>query len=510
MHTLTENPREEQHDHAGRSLFSETYVPQTMPGILGTFDLIALYIMAVFWISNVTGVVTGGAAAFTYWLVCALAFFVPCAVVTAQLGVLFPYEGSIYNWTDKALGGFWSFFVGLCAWLAGVLSLVSAADVFVNCLQTLNPSWLVPAWQQGFVIIAVTLFAGVVSLQRARMVQHVINVTAICTGLTVLLIGLAAVIWLLTGHPSATNFGNPSGWSISLDPQTGNVRLLGTVTLALLGATMPLNMGGEIKTEDGKGMRRVITRHLLWGSALVLVGYLVMTFAVLAVEGQNAAFSAPNPIALLVGTVQTVFGRLAGDLTMIGIMLFFVVVAIFENGISARLLMVAGIDGRLPARIARLNRNRTPATAILFQTAIAVLFTAVLFFMIPSITSLANPQNLTTEVYTITAASLLLVWAVSFIFPFVDVVVLAVRFPHAFRFRRLVPQPVLWVCCLLGPLVCATTIVDTLIYSWIPGLIPNSQWWYLVGGLTLICLVICAIGSIFATSEASWEGWRKL
>jgi len=489
-------------DRGFRSLPSETYVPQTMPAVLGTFDMVALFVMAVFWISNVTGIATGGAAACTYWLLCTLAFFVPCILVITQLGILFPHEGSLYNWTDKALGRFWSFFVGLCAWLPGVLSLVSAADVIVNCLQTLNPTWLPQAWQQGMVIIGVTLLAGVISLQRTRTVQHLINATVMLTGLAVLLIAGAAAVWLLSGHTSTTNFRDPTGWIISWNPQTGNLPLLGTVTLALLGATMPLNMAGEITH------RKVIPRHLLWGSLLVLAGYLLTTLAVLVVAGQTAALNAPNPIVLLTGTVETVLGKGAANLTMVCLMLFFLVVAVFENVISARLLMVAGIDRRLPTRLARLNRQRVPANALLFQTALAVVYTAVVFFVVPLFTFLGNAHYLTTAVYTVTAASLLLIWAFSFIFPFVDLMVLALRFPQFVHTHRVLPLPVLLACCVVGPVICVATIAETLVSSWLPALISNGQWWLLVGGLTLVCLILCAVGSMLASSEAAWESWN--
>jgi hypothetical protein len=48
-----------------RPLYSELYVPRTMPQILSTFDLTVLVAMAWVWISNVTGTVLGGASEFT-------------------------------------------------------------------------------------------------------------------------------------------------------------------------------------------------------------------------------------------------------------------------------------------------------------------------------------------------------------------------------------------------------------------------------------------------------------
>jgi amino acid transporter len=495
-------------------LYSEDYVPRALPRYLRTRDMIALYVMAVFWISNVTGVSTGGTAAFTYWLICSVAFFVPCALVSAQLGVMFPNEGSLYNWTYKAFGKRgWGFFIGLCAWLPGVLSLVSAADVVVNCIQTLNPNWLGAAWQQGAVIIFITLFCGYVSLQRARTVQNIINVTAAVTVSVVLLIGLAAVMWLLQGHHSVTNFFDWSGWVVSWAPQTSNISLLGTVTLALLGTTMPLQMGGEIGGDSERGRRRIIINHLIWGTLIVTAGYFILTFAILAVQGQTAAFNAPNPIALLYGTVQASLGTVAGNIVMIGIMLFFVVVGIFESVVSSRLLLVAGIDSLLPSFFGRLNRNRVPANAIILQTIIAALYTFVVFFLVPLLLGLGNAASLTTRAYTVTAASLLLVWAFSFIFPFVDLAVLYFRNSRtvaartAWRQQLIYPAPLLVGSVILGPLTCAGAMIVTLTGSWIPTLIDSSQWWYIVGGVTAVMLSLSAIGGMLASSQATWEGF---
>lgn len=491
---LEDSPNREDH-----SLPSEDYVPRALPHVLGTFDMTTAFIMAVFWISNVTTIVTGGAAGLTYFVLCAAAFFIPCAIVIAQLGTMFPYEGSLYNWTYKALGPFWSFFITLCGWLPGVLSLVSAADVIVSVLQSLNPNWLVPAWQQGLVIIFITIFVGYLSIQRYRMVQNVINVAAGLTIVAVLFIGLAALAWLFKGKPSATNFGDASGWGISFAPQTNNLYLLGTVTLALLGANMPLNMAGELRDH------KAILRHLLWGALIVMGGYLIVTLAILVVEGQNAAFSAPNSVALLIDAVDKGLGNFMGGLTAVCMMTFFIVVGVFENLTSSRLIMVAAIDGRLPFAAGKLNLARVPQNAIIFQTICACLFTAVIFFGTPLITFLGNTATLTTEAYTVTAAGLLLVWAFSFMFPFIDLAVLYSRHRQAFAPHRIFPMPLLTLSIILGPLVCLAAIVDTLIYSWIPTLIGNAQWWYLVGGLTAICLALSAIGSLYASGEASWE-----
>jgi len=70
-------------------------------------------------------------------------------------------------------------------------------------------------------------------------------------------------------------------------------------------------------------------------------------------------------------------------------------------------------------------------------------------------------------------------------------------------------MPVLVISAIVGPIACAFAIIDTLLNSWIVGLIPNANWWYIVGGLTLVCLIVAAIGSMLASSEAAWQDLSK-
>jgi len=51
-----------------RPLASETYVPETMP-ILGTFDMTATLVLAVYAIAIVPTAVSASAVAYLYWLI---------------------------------------------------------------------------------------------------------------------------------------------------------------------------------------------------------------------------------------------------------------------------------------------------------------------------------------------------------------------------------------------------------------------------------------------------------
>ena len=140
-----------------RELHSETYVVQTMPAVLGKRDMIITAIMALFLLTNAVSGAAGGPVALFYLILGAIVFFTPCVVVVIQLGVLLPNEGSLFNWTTRAINRFMGFFIGLCFWVTGVLAVITAGSAFVTTLQGLNTNWLTQPWQQGVVILVLKI-----------------------------------------------------------------------------------------------------------------------------------------------------------------------------------------------------------------------------------------------------------------------------------------------------------------------------------------------------------------
>jgi amino acid transporter len=496
-------PRPDRESRSIEPTFAERSSARALPKMLGSFDLVSLFLLNVFWITNVTPLAAGGEASFTYWLIGGLLFFVPCSLVIAQLATLFPSEGSIYTWTCHALGSGFGFFVGICAWLPGVLSIVNAAAAFVACLQALNPGWLVPSWQQGLAIVAVLAFTALFSCQRTRVVLNLLNIAAVLMLFATLFIGAAAALWLWRGHPIPTSLTDAKSFAIAWGPQ-GNLALLGSAVLALMGSDMPLSMGTEIKNH------RAINRHLTWGTAITLAGYLLFTFALLVVEGASMAANTVNPMVLPIATVDQVFGKAGGNLMALCLLFYFLMIPVALNICFARLLLVAAFDGRVSRWFAHLNRDRVPTHALIAQTLIAGFFAALLYLLVPLVGLFGSPATFTSETYNVLGASLLLVWAVSFLFPFLDVAVLWLRYPHWFRARRVIPGPLLAFSVLVGTLLCAATIISTLFNSFIPALIPDRSWWYIVGLCTLTWLIICAVGSMLTNSEAHWEEMQQI
>jgi glutamate:GABA antiporter len=250
-------------------LASEEYIVQTMPKVANVSGLAATFVLIIFFITNVPSAVGAGAGTFTFWVVGAITFFIPCVIATAQLGHMFPHEGSLYNWTHRAFGGYMSFFVAFCAWFPCVLLMIVAADVIVGYLQGLNPNWLIQPWQQGLVLIVVIAFSGMLAVQRTAMILNLVKVVLAFALIAVVLVGLSGVVWLVGGHHADKTFvtNTPAAWGFAWNPAGYyTLALFAFITQAFLGIEVPLNMAGEVTGH------KVVTRHLLTGASLEIGG----------------------------------------------------------------------------------------------------------------------------------------------------------------------------------------------------------------------------------------------
>src|SRR5919108_1864945 len=119
-----------------KQMISERIAPVLVARTLGPFDLVVIFVAIVLFINNSSGVQFAGPSMFIFWPLAFLTFLITGAFVTAQLGRMFPEEGSLYVWTHKVLGPFWGFFAGFVAWWPGPISLVAAGILVATFLQS--------------------------------------------------------------------------------------------------------------------------------------------------------------------------------------------------------------------------------------------------------------------------------------------------------------------------------------------------------------------------------------
>ncbi|HLZ56349.1 MAG TPA: APC family permease [Ktedonosporobacter sp.] len=477
----------------GDILRSERIAGGILPKVLNSFDMVAIFVAIVLFASNGAVVAAGaGPSAYVYWGLGFLTFLIPGAIVTGQLGLMFPGEGSIYVWTHKAFGPFMGFFAGFCAWWPGILVMIATGDAVVALLQQLNANWLTEPWQQGLVIVLVIAFSFVLSILRFRATQNVVNVVFVAYGGAILLVGIAGLLSVLGGHAAPVNY-SANHWL----PGAATATFYGTVILALLGIEVPLNMGVEITNT------RSITRYLLWGSAVVIVAYLLCTFGVMTavpVADQSSPAAIAEAVTKGFGGAGTLLGWLV-NIIFIGFFLFNTAVYNYSFG---RLLFVSGLDNRMPAIMSKVNANKVPWVAVLVQSIIAAFFTAIAFIIVPyTLRTGLKPTDLSTVVYSILQAAVTVIWCVSMVILFVDVIIIRYKFHDAFARARLAPDWVFYLCSVLGLLASAVGVWVTFTNPWVMQ-VSQQQWLLWIGGIGLLSLAIGIV--LFFVGQATVKG----
>jgi amino acid transporter len=467
----------------GREMVSEKIAPTLVGRVLNSFDLVVIFVALVLFIPNASTVQFAGPATFVFWILGFLTFLIPGAFVTAQLGRMFPEEGSLYVWTHKALGSFWGFFAGFAAWWPGVLVMILSGSLVVSLSQAIDSSLFSKPWQQGLIVLAVLWFSCLLGVLRFRLTQNYVNVQFVLYSFCLIMIGISGFVWL-AGHHTANSFaihGSAlTGW--------GQWTFFSTVILALLGIEVPLNMGVEIKSENA------IKKYLFWGCAVVIVAYLWATFANMAVVpvGQNNATSG------VVQTVQIALNHTLGSWVAFILVLIFVSDTVVYNYSFARLMFVSGLERRLPHQFGRVNRNKVPANAVLAQTVIASIATAIIYFPVQSATS-----NYAVKVYLVLLAAVTVVWCTSMVLLFADVFFARRSFPDKFREVQRTPWGLLAVCGVVGVVADAAAVVLLFWAPWAP-IFTKGGWDLAVGAITIVSIGI-GLAIYFVSERARRE-----
>ncbi|MGH2449349.1 MAG: APC family permease [Chloroflexota bacterium] len=480
----------------GPGLASERIAGGILPKVLNTFDMVAIFVAIVLFITNVPGFFANGPVSMTYLILGFITFLIPGAIVTGQLGKLFPGEGSIYLWTYKAFGSFTSFFAGFAAWWPGILVMLATGTVVVQYLETLTNATFSPL-VQGLITLGVIVFSAVVASLRFRVTQNMVNIIFVLYGVAMLLMIVGGVLWLTQGHASYVNFG--SGWfkGMSHNPldfsanSASTWSLFGFVILALLGIEVPLNMGVEVVNQ------KAITRYLLWGGIIVVVAYLAVNWSLMVAVSPKTYGGNLGALVVVVNETMGVVAEWVVGLILIG---FFVFITVVYNYSFARLLFVSGLDKRLPPAITKVNANHVPYVAVIVQTILAGIFAIGVYMVYPYVTT-GNAAVLASKAYFIFQAAVTVIWLLSMAFLFLDVLVIISRYRPVFQERKIAHPAVFWAASVVGMVASVWGAIVTFTNPWTP-YIGRGDWFHAILLLSVVSLAVAPVVYIIGTASA--------
>ena len=464
------------------ALMTTELVPeQVLPKVLGTFGLTATYVFIICWITGSSIMAGGGWTAIPMWILGIITFLVPAALAVAELGNLWPGQGGVYIWAYRTMGEKMSFLGGYLSWVPVVLNTASSPAIV---LQLLLLAFHAQLGLTVSIVLQLVILWTVVGLALAKLAanQRIMNVTFVVYGVLTLTIFICGVIYA-AGHGS----GTPFNLHDSLVPNfAGAGFLYGTVLLYLVGVETPFNMGAEFLS-----VKRSATRMIAWGSAALIVIYLLTTIGTMMVLPGDQI----DPVTGVIGNlgVSGFPGLMEGAAVVLAIIVF-VAMTTYQVAYS-RLIFVSGLERHLPRIFTHLNpRTRNPVTAVLIQGVLSSLLLVGLY-------SQASMANVTVYLQ----GGLSVVWLISGFFFFIPLVIARKKYADRYEsedFWRIPGgMPAVYTVAAIGVVATCAGVYYSFASPWID--VPPATWMTWVGSIAVGMFVLGAIVYFFGRRSAA-------
>ncbi|MDQ2995225.1 MAG: amino acid permease [Pseudomonadota bacterium] len=410
---------------------------------LSVFSLVMINVIAVDSLRSLPFSAVYGFSLVFYYLLAALMFFIPVALISAELATAMPNKGGIYVWVREAFGELWGFVVIWLQWVYNIvwyptiLSFIAATIAYL-----IDPSL---ADSKTFMLLMVlSLFWGATLLNCFGMeLSSLVSTIGALVGTLlpmILIIGLG-LLWLGQGHVSQVDFH-----SSSFLPSLDNPKSLGFLT-ALIFGLVGIEMSA-VHADEVKNPGRAYPRAILYSTIIILLSLVLSSLAIAIVVPHN-------DLSVMTGLLQAyhIFFTALNIEWAEPIIALLIIIGGF-GGVATWIigptkgLLVAAQDGNAPAFLAQMNSKGVPVTMLMLQGAIFTVI-CIVFLLMPTVSS--SYQVLT----VMTAQLAMLVYVALF------AAAVWLRYKHADT-----PRPyripggnwgIIIICC-LGLITCFTAI----------------------------------------------------
>jgi glutamate:GABA antiporter len=345
----------------------------------GRFDILFFLICTIVGVDTIATVAQGGGQAFTWMMIFAVVFFVPQALLFAELGSAFPQEGGPYYWTRLAFGHLagavnnFLYWITNPVWIGGSLTIscIAAVQVFFNHGANVStPVWFIIA----LAFVWLSILAAIMSFSKAKWLPTAGAFARF------LLLGLFTISVVIFAFQHGAHGLGASGYKPS---QSGFVLLVGVLLFNFVGFELPSSAGEEMTNPQRDvpfGIARsTVASVVLY--ALPVIGILIV-LPTSAITNFSGFVSAIQDVFTVYGGHVTATG--SATLTGAGLVLgdacaILFLLCLVTSGVtwimgSDRALAVSCYDGAGPRALGVINaKYGTPVRVNVFSGIVATI-----------------------------------------------------------------------------------------------------------------------------------------
>jgi len=367
--------------------------------------MVLFYIAAILVVGRLSAAAALGVPSLSLWIITAIIYFIPTALIVAELGTGWPGEGGIYIWTKQAMGNFSGF---ICGWFYWANNLVWYPMMLFGLVAILSkiycPGVTLDTTIIAIISLAVLWFITITNVLGLNIGKWVPNIGTISKFLFI-----AILITLCFGfslvHGLANDFA-PQNWIPTLEMTWSYVAVF---AYAYAGHEGLSSLGDECEDPE-----RNIPRAILLSAIIIALVYMLSSFAILAVNPTSnilfGEYDAINYVLELYGIRSLIY--------LVGILLILTDMGGIASWIiiPSRVLFSTGLNKQLPEVFSHINsRFKTPDYALIIQAVISSVL----------IVGYYNP-SLEILFWTLFATASIL-YFISAIFLYIDVIILRIK-----------------------------------------------------------------------------------
>ena len=336
---------------------------------MGFWDVLLFNIATVLGPRWIAAAGHNGTSSISLWVLAALLFFVPMAMVINELSSRFPEEGGLYVWAKEAFGDFHGFVAGWTYWIytifyfPGLLLASTSMSAYLlggrGAALAQDRTFLIVG---SLALLAVAVILNLIGLNIGKWLQNAGGVSTYAPLL--ILVAIGGVLWLKQGsvtHFTVANMMPTWNWD--------TVNFWSQIAFAFTGLELVSAMSGEIREP-----RKTLPRALIAAAALIAGMYIIGTFSLLALVPANEIDPKSGVFhAITVGSSALKIG-------IVGVLAALLVTVGNAGGVGstvagiARVPFVVGIDRYLPKAFGKIHPKwRTPYVSILVQAGLSAL-----------------------------------------------------------------------------------------------------------------------------------------
>jgi glutamate:GABA antiporter len=317
-------------------------------------DLVLFTVSAILLLDTLAAAASVGASSIFWWLFLGLIFFIPFALICAEMGCSYPEQGGIYAWIRDAFGGRWAsratwgYWVNTAVWVPAIYILF--AGVFK---QIFNPDLSLQGQIAiGLVLTWIAVGVNVIALDIGKWIPNV--------GAVLKVIIFFAVIMGAYSYSQDHGMANPISWD-SVKPDWGSsLQYIPAIIYGMLGFELV-----SASSDEMQNPKKDVPRAIFISGAIILVLYLFGTLAVLTAIPAGEI----NLVEGLVDTLMLFFGASAIGKIFVWGLAIAAMYTFFSNGVTwalgcNRAAAEAAAEGELPKIFALTSKTRgTPVGA---------------------------------------------------------------------------------------------------------------------------------------------------